>query len=275
MWTEIASILERSAHSERDREASRAALAAEQNDLVITGSSHAALLFSSVSPTVAESDVITLSELLLTQYVEGDEDLFLKIRTITEDMTIDATGAAWEQGYELAEEVFERLAPTGDFVDVEAILRSLDVTLRSVSLTDPLIRGCSLVGPRHRPTVAVNDTSHFNSERARRFTLAHELCHLLFDRSQGAKLAIASGPWAPRAVEKRANAFAAMLLMPARLVETAIADSPDPIVELPGIKRVADRLQVGLSTTINHLFNLTLMTEEDRDGLLAAAERRT
>lgn len=52
----------------------------------------------------------------------------------------------------------------------------------------------------------------------RRFTLAHEFCHLLFDRDVGAHLAIASGPWAPHDVERRANAFAAMFLMPNGLV---------------------------------------------------------
>lgn len=43
-----------------------------------------------------------------------------------------------------------------------------------------------------------------------RFTLAHELCHLLIDRDSGSQLALVSGPWAPKAVEQRANAFAAV-----------------------------------------------------------------
>jgi Zn-dependent peptidase ImmA (M78 family) len=34
------------------------------------------------------------------------------------------------------------------------------------------------------------------------------------------KLAMATGPWAPRDLEKRANAFAAMFIMPTDLVRT-------------------------------------------------------
>lgn len=45
-------------------------------------------------------------------------------------------------------------------------------------------------------------------------TLAHELCHLLVDRSKAAPLMIASTPWAPAEIERRANAFAAELLLP-------------------------------------------------------------
>ena len=55
-------------------------------------------------------------------------------------------------------------------------------------------------------------TTSFGTRTRRRFTLAHELCHLIHDRGYGARLAIASGPWAPADVEQRANAFAAMLL---------------------------------------------------------------
>jgi Zn-dependent peptidase ImmA (M78 family) len=102
-----------------------------------------------------------------------------------------------------------------------------------------------------------------------RFTLAHELCHLLFDREMGQRLAIVSGPWAPRNIERRANAFAAMFLMPPSLVSRAIADAPDPINTLAGIEAVAERLHVGVIATIHHLYNLTLMDDSERDALLS------
>ena len=47
-----------------------------------------------------------------------------------------------------------------------------------------------------------------------RFTVAHEVCHLLFDRDVGCRLAIANGPWDPQDVEQCADSFTAMLLMP-------------------------------------------------------------
>ena len=66
-------------------------------------------------------------------------------------------------------------------------------------------------------------------EVGRRFTLAHEFCHLLFDQDQGQALAVASGPWAPRAIEQRANAFAAMFLMPAFLLKQMLSGLTVPI----------------------------------------------
>jgi len=98
--------------------------------------------------------------------------------------------------------------------------------------------------------------------------MAHELCHLLFDRSHGQKLAIASGPWAPKSIERRANAFAAMFLMPTHLVERAVADVGDPINDLNAISAVASRLRVSRRAAIEHLYNLTLMSDAERDELL-------
>ena len=107
--------------------------------------------------------------------------------------------------------------------------------------------------------------------RARRFTLAHELCHLLHDRSYGALLAIASGPWAPRNIERRANAFAAWLLMPPHRLKPAIAWAHGAINTNEGISAVANELDVSRSALVRHLFNLGEITEEDQDALLAGA----
>lgn len=67
---------------------------------------------------------------------------------------------------------------------------------------------------------------------------------------------MASGPWAPMDVERRANAFAAMLLMPPQLVSRAIATIADPLESAAGVKQVARRLETSYSATLNHLSNL-------------------
>ena len=105
------------------------------------------------------------------------------------------------------------------------------------------------------------------SARARRFTLAHELCHLLHDRSQGARLAMASGPWAPKAIEQRANAFAAWLLMPPESLNSAIASAGSPIDSPESVSVVAGRLDVSRATLVEHLYNLGYIHEEARDEL--------
>ncbi len=270
MWREVVDILRQSARSDWEREAVAATLATDEDELAVVGACEAALLFSAVSPSISDSDVRSLSRLLIEQYAgDGREDDPLE--SISGTVPIDPAIAAWEQGYDLAEALHQILGIKGAYVDVERVLTQFGVIRSDVTLDDKTIRGCSIVGPRHRPTVALNSHSPFSSaETAVRFTLAHELCHLLYDRSYAAKLAIASGPWAPRAIERRANAFAAMFLMPPHLVKQAIADAPDPITEVEGARRVAERLRVSFRAAVEHLYNLTLMTEEDRDELLRA-----
>ena len=118
-----------------------------------------------------------------------------------------------------------------------------------------------------------------NTPQGRRFTLAHELCHLLFDRDVGQRLAVASGPWAPRDIEKRANAFAAMLLMPWGLVDSAIAQLDEQFATETAVENISRKMQTGFLSTLHHLRNLGYITdfqreriEEERQSRLNAME---
>ncbi len=253
---------------QRRDDALQAALETDDTPLVVAGSCQAALLFGAVSPTVSEADVRTLAQILIDQYSpSGVESEDLKRLALQE--SLGAADTPWEQGYDLAESLHEDLQLEGDWVDVERLARDLGIERLDRRLDDPAIRACSIVGPQHKPTVIVNRNSFYaDNPAAVRFTLAHELCHILYDRARGRRLAIASGPWAPRGIERRANAFAAMFLMPPHLVEAAVADLPDPISDPNGIRTVASRLHVSSRATIEHLYNLTLMGENQRDDLL-------
>jgi len=260
--------ISRTIKSFRRERAVGAALATEETPLIVVGSCQAALLFGSVAPTVSEADVYTLAEVLIKQYSIGDRNE--ELEKLSKSISPDEGSLIWEQGYDLAESLHDLLHLTGDWVDVRSIIRNLGIHQIWRELDDTSIRGCSIVGPQHKPTVVINKSWRYSGNSAGvRFTLAHELCHLLYDRNHGKRLAIASGPWAPRSIEKRANAFAAMLLMPPHLVQQAIADSPDPITELAGVRTVARKLRVGVVAAVEHLCNLTLMTETERDDLLA------
>ncbi|MEV7964871.1 ImmA/IrrE family metallo-endopeptidase [Sphaerisporangium sp. NPDC088356] len=264
-WEEIITDLKSSGNNE----GAQAALSVDESPLVIAGSCHAALLFSSLSPTVAREDVRTLASVLLEQY--SGHAAVDSLDELNEHILPNLAVPAWDQGYELAELIHAEMDdafPDG-WVNIAGLLQRLGVTIVSRKLQDQNIRACSMVGPHHRPTIVHNTTSRFFSSRnAQRFSMAHELCHLLFDRSRGQKLAIASGPWAPRSIERRANAFAAMFLMPTTLVQQAIADAPDPITDLEGITAIATRLRVSRRAATEHLYNLTLMSDFDRDELL-------
>jgi Zn-dependent peptidase ImmA (M78 family) len=123
----------------------------------------------------------------------------------------------FQEGYDLAramrEELSKKPAPR---IDVEAILRRLDVEVHDIDLDTPSLNAVAVFGPRHGPAVFVNTSGrHSKGTRGRRATLAHELCHLLVDRGGALPLAEVLGGKAPRRPEQRANAFAAELLVPA------------------------------------------------------------
>jgi Zn-dependent peptidase ImmA (M78 family) len=163
-----------------------------------------------------------------------------------------------EQGSRLGEEACELLSGDGGgWVDVESVMSRLDIAVSEIEISDPEVRAVSVFGPTQRPHVFLNARTRWGqSSPVQRFTLAHELCHLLLDREYGGELAIATGPWAPLGIEQRANAFAAAFLMPTWLLrdaltsEAARADDPDTI------RSVSAQLHVSASSLIDRLYNL-------------------
>ena len=206
------------------REIGEAIFGVEANELVITGAAQAALMFGSLSPSIDATDARKLAEKLVQFYDPSGESSDLS--RFVQDVPVEwSDERAWKQGYQLAESCLE--AMDGSFggevpVPVERFFDYFGITVERIELHDRSIRAVALAGPRHRPAVLVNENVPYRSAQTRRFTLAHELCHILHDRNYGARLALASGPWAPVDVEKRANAFAAMLLMPADLVRSVV-----------------------------------------------------
>ena len=252
-------------------------LSVESNEFVVTGSCRATLMFGTLSPQVGRDDVLALADHLLDLSDDAGETETLG--ALVRDVPLEGgIRRGWQQGYELAEEVvasLDLLAPTTRHIDVESLVNRLGVTVGSIRLADGRIRGVSLAGSGHRPAILVNETAETNRHPAgRRFTLAHELCHLLFDRAAGAPLAIASGPWAPRDTERRANAFAAMLLMPQDLVGRAVRSSAAPLESVVGVQRVAGTLRTSFTATLQHVTNLGLLDEWTRDQIRDEADRR-
>ena len=243
--------------------------------LVVEGSCHAALMFGTMAPNVTRSDIMVLAESLLRLTSPGGDPEPMTSRCRAEPIG-NSDESPWQQGYALAEELQNDLdgRVDGERVDMEAILDHLGVEVTDANLFDGAIRGVAIAGPRHRSGIVWNRNNHFNADaRGLRFTLAHELCHLLFDRSAGQRLAVASGPWAPPSLEQRANAFAAMLLMPTEAVRTVVAGMNEPISTGQGISSVADRLQTGFSATLWHLRNLGFVDDGSRQRIEAERQR--
>ena len=245
-----------------------ATIVPEDDELVVRGSCQAALLFGSVSPTVSHEDVRRLAEVLIDAYDPAAREA--EVSALVRDEPIDPYTPAYEQGHWLGSALHDELGTPEDaeWIDLEALTDRLGITVQWLHLGDDQLRGVSIASDEHRPTIVINDSSRYNVREGHRLTIAHELCHLLFDRTYGASLAIASGPWAPRDVERRANAFAVMFLMPRPMIVRAW-DATDG--EMNRVKRVcatAELLRVTPIAALEHMRNLTIITSEERDDLI-------
>lgn len=228
--------------------------------------SPAVAMFGGVSPDLREADIDALS-FLLASACEGQEPEVLT--ALVDDVGPPPSRAPYLPGQQLALELIDELDwdLASGWVDIRAIVARLGIHIEEVALDTDSIRGVALAGDGLRPTILVNLTSFYNtSEEGKRFTIAHELCHILYDRSFARRVAVTSGQWAPPGVEKRANAFAAMLLMPSSLVASTLGAD----FSLRAIGTAARALHVSQHSLIEHLYNVRRIGETERDRLRSA-----
>lgn len=240
-------------------------------------------LFGSVAPDVSSEDVTTLTRLMLEFYARQDavhgteEDAPLRAFPMALIDIAAPTLPDYEQGNRLAEFAIAELDVDDEQpVEVRAILDRVGARVEDVQLSDQGIRGVSLAGPGHSPTCFVNLNYQFgHNEQVTRFTLAHELCHLLFDRWRARRLAVASGPWAPQDIERRANAFAAAFLMPRPLLDRAAREVDAPFGSVEWLVEMAAIANTSALATLERLANLGLLPEFKREALRYELFRRT
>ena len=126
----------------------------------------------------------------------------------------------YAQGHELAAWLRTQPGITGTTgrVNPDDLLRSWGVPVVEVGLGLLNIDAIGCWGPNHGPAVLLNtDRRHASNSGRRRATLAHEICHLLVDRSTSLPLVEVLGGRTAEHVEQRARAFAAELLLPRNL----------------------------------------------------------
>ena len=149
----------------------------------------------------------------------------------------------------------------------------LGITVEETECETASIRGVAFAGEGFSPKIVINLAHAYNSnEDGKRFTIGHELCHILFDRTRARRIAHVSGSWAPPGIEKRANAFAAYLLMPRDLIMRNLGY--DNRFDSEEIWRLADILHVNESPLVEHLYNIDLIDEFERDRLRMSIGRR-
>lgn len=114
-------------------------------------------------------------------------------------------------------------------VDPDELLESWGVVVHDLDLGTPTVDAVAVWGPTRGPAVLVNPGGrHSQVIPGRRSTLAHEIAHLLIDRRGGLPLAEVLGGRVSRAVEARARAFAAELLLPRHVAGAALSATEDP-----------------------------------------------
>ena len=244
------------------------------NLLCVTGSCQAALMFGSASPTLTENDVLTIATHLVKS--TGQKTSAKWIALASDPQPLHEGDSPWTEGYRLAQQWREKADlrhKRGGAVDVEEHLQRLGVAVTDIALDDATTSGLAVLPERGAPQIFVNRRDpRCEFPSGKRFTLAHELCHLLHDRAHGRDLAMISGPWAPRELEKRANAFAAALLMPPDLLKKGVEDATD--LDFESLLTIAKRLEVSPDALAHHLENTGLIGEATRDVLLAQLVNR-
>ncbi len=151
---------------------------------------------------------------------------------------------AYDEGYDVARWLRERLGLSPyDRVDPERLLEEYGVAVRPIGLMAGTIDAVGAWGPRHGPCVVINTSGrHAQHEAGRRATAAHELCHLLLDRSGALPIADALRGQENTPIEARARAFAAELLLPRQAAAEEHNSSPDDPRDV--VEKLMDRFGV-------------------------------
>ena len=226
----------------------------------------AVAMFGGVSPDLSTHDVKCLCDQIVA--VQGGSDS-RKLAELVADRHGGALGVPYRDGHRFASELLEDMKLLNrDYIDVQAMCSHLGIDLQETELETDSIRGMAIAGGGFSPRIVVNRTHYFNqNESGKRFTIAHELCHVLFDRTRARRIAHASsGRWAAQGIEQRANAFAAYLLMPRALVLAHLPDANH--IKKFDVQQLTNRLRVNESALLNHLRNLGLIDEVDRERLM-------
>lgn len=143
--------------------------------------------------------------------------------------------------------------------------------------TDPLsedIKGLNFNDPRVGPSIVIN-VGRSNTRRrpwwSLRSTIAHELCHVLFDRIPAAPFGIVSRRKSYPPIEQRADAFAYYFLAPREEIDRFLRESRGRVpfaLDRNDVQAVANHFAIGIEAATWHLKHLGWISEVQRQQLI-------
>ncbi len=229
---------------------------------VIESLDSAVLMFGGLNVDIEQADIRCLLSFLASQKGQVESDALA-------ELVGNPQSGVWlrphEEGYGLALDCRDDLGiePDRVFIDIDDVLAKLGITVQEEALSTRTIRGVAVAGQGFGPGILINTNSAYNNNGpGRRFTLTHEFCHILYDRTRAKKLSHLSGPWTSGRTEKRANAFAAMFLAPPSAIRIQLVDhTPE------AVRQLANNVGMGVTALIEHLYNFDLIDDVEREQL--------
>jgi Zn-dependent peptidase ImmA (M78 family) len=191
---------------------------------------------------------------------------FQQIRERFRDIHPPEEAPDWQEGKQFAERVREKIALAGKPIEsmyglceemgIAVIETSLQIQLSAMALADEY----------YGPTIILNLNERNERLLPRRFTLAHEVCHIIFDRysmSELRRFDRVVGVFEEQAKdsqERRADAFAIHLLCPEEPFEEAWRESRDMEgADAWRVRHLMEQFGVSFTATKSHLANLGII----------------
>ncbi len=213
-----------------------------------------AMVFRALSAEISIADVLNIVEALRRLPASPADG---GVRRLAQELPgLSGRQTDFQQGYALAAALREHVGNLDRAFNIEPFLSSLGVTIvDTLELGAETIDGGCVWDDHRGPLILVNPGSvRARTEWGRRMVLAHELCHLLVDRREAVPLTVLSGPWTTPTVERRANAFAAELLLPLPGIRRVVGGAgARPTTE--HYRALMDEFGVGETTCVEHVHN--------------------
>jgi len=243
---------------------------------VIKNVSSPIVMFRSASPYISEFDTNALLELIQVQ--ASDHNLEQQMIRMPKSPPISPEEST-EEGYNLAldfrESLYEKYGVPEDeallgVYDLESvILPELGVHIEAIELEDQSVQGAAIWQSGKIPQIILNSTNKsVYKPWVRRMIVAHELAHLVLD-GEGKGVSLISNPWAPYLIERRANAFAVMLLAPDSVLVKSFKPTQN---RLDNIFDMKEQLGVGVISLCYHLENRGFIEYSERETILESLD---